>query len=123
MVTKTKKYNHVTPLLYKLHWLPIQYRIDYKIILLCFKALNNIAPVYISELLEYKKPTGYNLRNEFELFEPRTNLVTYGDRAFSSIAPKLWNKLPLDLKNITELDKFKTELKTYLFKKAFKCNS
>ena len=123
MVTQTKKYDHVTPLLYKLHWLPMQYRIDYKIILLCFKALNNLAPVYISELLEYKKPTGYNLRNEFELFEPRTNLVTYGDRAFSSIAPKLWNKLPLDLKSITNLDKFKTELKTYLFKKAFKCNS
>ena len=71
MVTQTKKYDHVTRLLYKLHWLPIQYRIDYKIILLCFKALNNLAPVYISELLEYKKPTGYNLRNEFELFEPR----------------------------------------------------
>ena len=123
MVTQTKKYDHVTPLLYKLHWLPIQYRIDYKIILLCFKALNNLAPVYISELLEYKKPTGYNLRNEFELFEPRTNLVTYGDRAFSSIAPKLWNKLPLYLKSITKLDKFKTELKTFLFKKAFKCNS
>ena len=50
MVTQTKNYDHVTPLLYKLHWLPIQYRIDYKIILLCFKALNNLAPVYISEL-------------------------------------------------------------------------
>ena len=49
--------------------------------------------------------------------------MTYGDRAFSSIAPKLWNKLPLDLKSIAKLDKFKTELKTYLFKKDFKCNS
>ena len=45
----------------------------------------------MSELLEYKKPTGYNLRNEFGLLEPRTNLVTCGDRAFYLIAPKLWN--------------------------------
>ena len=45
-----------------------------------------MAPVYISDLLQYKKPSGDSLRNEFELFEPRTKLVTYGDRAFSSIA-------------------------------------
>ena len=107
MVAKTKKYDHVTPLLYKLHWLPISYRIDYKIILLCFKALNNLAPVYISEMLHHKEPTGYNLRNELELVEPRTKLISYGDRAFSSIAPRLWNKLPHSLKQITKLDKLK----------------
>ena len=121
MVTKPKKYDHATPLLYKLHWLSISYRIDYKIILLCFKALNNLAPVYISEMLHHKEPTGYNLRNELELVEPRTKLISYGDRAFSSIAPRLWNKLPHSLKQITKLDKFKKDLKTYLFEKAFKC--
>ena len=121
MVTKTKKYDYVTPLLYKLHWLPISYNIDYKIILLCFKALNNLAPVYVSEMLHHKEPTGYNLGNELELVEPRTKLISYGDKAFSSIAPRLWNKLPHSLKQITKLDKFKKDLKTYLFEKAFKC--
>ena len=120
MVTKTKKYDHVTPLLYKLHWLPISYRIDYKIILLCFKALNNLAPVYISEMLQHKEPTGNNLRNELEPVEPRTKLISYGDRAFSSIAPRLWNKLPHSLKQITKLDKFKKDLKTYLFEKLLR---
>jgi len=80
-----------------------------------------MAPVYISDLLQYKKPSGDSLRNEFELFEPRTKLVTSGDRAFSSIARRLWNKLPCYLKTISKLDKFKKELKTYLFKKTFNC--
>ena len=64
---------------------PIHYTIDYKVLLLCVKALNNIAQVYMSDLLKYKKPSGYSLRNKLELFEPRTKLETYGDRAFSSI--------------------------------------
>ena len=54
MVTKTKKYDHDTPLLYKLHWLPILWRIDYKILVLCFKALKNLAPVYISMTLTFQ---------------------------------------------------------------------
>ena len=53
------------------------------------------------------------------LVEPRTKLKSYGDRAFSSVAPRLWNKLPDDLKCITKLAKFKKDLKTYLFKLAF----
>ena len=54
MVTKTKKYDHVTPLLHKLHWLPTLWRIDYKILVLCFKALKNLAPVYISMTLTFQ---------------------------------------------------------------------
>ena len=41
--------------------------------------------VYKSELLHYKEPTSYNLRNELQPVEPRTKLVSYGDRAFPSI--------------------------------------
>ena len=128
MVTKTEKYDRITQLLYKLHWLPIRYKTDYKIILLldqvrlrtevlpdrpgfklmtarswqylschwdarsnhlaisdfCYKALNNL--VYKSELLHYKELTGYNLSNELEPVEPRTKLVSHGNRAFPSIA-------------------------------------
>ena len=68
----------------------ISYRIDYKTVLLCFKALNNLASVYISEMLQYKESTGYNLGKGLDLVEPRTKLKSYGDRAFSSIAPRLW---------------------------------
>ena len=50
---------------------------------------------------------------------PKSRLRTYGDRAFSVVAPRLWNQLPLELKGVTYVDQFKMQLKTYLFKLAY----
>ena len=44
---------------------------------------------------------------------------TLGARSFSAAAPKLWNGLPVELRQATSLDSFKSKLKTYLFKKYF----
>lgn len=71
--------------------------------------------LYLSELLEYKR-TPHSLRSEIkkELKEPKT-CTTYGDRAFSVEAPKLWNKLPDHIRSTTEINIFKSKLKTHLF--------
>ena len=45
--------------------------------------------------------------------------ITLGDRSFKAAAPKLWNKLPSDLRNLSNLSAFKSQLKTYLFRLAF----
>ena len=50
---------------------------------------------------------------------PKSRLKTYGDRAFSVAAPKLWNELPLDLRSLVTINLFKKHLKTDLFKKAY----
>ena len=50
---------------------------------------------------------------------PMTRLKTYGDRAFSAAAPRLWNQLRLELRGVTSVDQFRTQLKTYLFKLAY----
>ena len=71
MVTRTKSGEHIASVLKRLHWLPVCCGIQYKIILLCFKALNNIAPMYLSELLEYKEPSRYNLRQRNELLNQK----------------------------------------------------
>ena len=39
-LTCTKRCDHITPILAALHWLPVSFRIDFKILLLVFKALN-----------------------------------------------------------------------------------
>ena len=62
LVTKSKKHDHVTPLLAKLHWLPIKDRILFKILLLTFKALHNKGPIYLKELLKLYEPPR-NLRS------------------------------------------------------------
>ena len=122
LVVGLPRFCHITPVLCDLHWLPIRYRINFKILLLTFKCLHGLAPKYLSDLLTVSKPSRYNLRNHMgTLLTPASVKfkVTLGDRAFKSSAPKLWNSLPLSIRNIQSLNKFKAQIKTYLFKLAF----
>ncbi len=48
ILTRSRKYDHITPILQSLHWLPIKFRISYKISLLAYKALNDLAPAYLT---------------------------------------------------------------------------
>ena len=54
VVSGSKKYDHITPVLKDLHWLPIRKRIEFKILLLTFKCMQGCAPLYLRELLQYK---------------------------------------------------------------------
>ena len=51
LVTKTRKYEHITPVIINLHWLPIQYRIEFKLLLLIYKSLHGLAPSYLTDKL------------------------------------------------------------------------
>ncbi len=55
----------------KLHWLPIQQRIEYKVLLLTYKVLNSLAPVYQSDLLQCRVDWGYTSDNILLLVEPK----------------------------------------------------
>ena len=92
--------NILSPILQQLHWLPVKFRIDFKILMLTYKALNNQAPDYISELLTLYKPSRA-LRSSCQmlLVVPKTKTKLYGDRSFAASAPILWNALPVDIKN------------------------
>ena len=120
LITGTRKSEHITPVLATLHWLPVCFRVDFKILLLTYKALNNMAPPYLTELLEPHIP-GRLLRsaNQALLVVPRTNRVTKGDRAFAARAPRLWNNLPLEIRIAGSLAVFKTKLKTHFYREAF----
>ena len=120
IVTFTKKTDYITPVLCKFHWLPVQYRIIFKILLLVYKGLNGLAPAYISELLHYRTSSRLlRFASQRLLSIPRTSLKTYGDRAFSAAGPKLWNELPLSLRSSNTLAVFKKDFNTNLFKLAF----
>ena len=119
VLTKTRKFDHITPILTNLHWLPVHYRIQYKTLLLTWKGLNNMAPSYITELLTpYTLTRSLRSSDKSLLVVPRTK-SSLGDRAFSVVAPKLWNSLPTDLRQATSLHHFKRELKTFLFNNAY----
>ena len=113
IVSKTKKSQHITPVLRSLHWLPIRERIVFKLLLLTYKALNGQAP---SDLLTKYKPSR-NLWSgtKYLLTVPRSNTKSYGDRSFQVFVAELFNKLLMELKTAVSTNSFKAQLKTYLF--------
>ena len=90
---------HITPTLINLHWLPIKSRIKYKILLLVYKSIHGEGPSYLASLLEeYHPPRSLRSAAQSLLSEPRVH-KKYGDRAFSVAGPKLWNGLPIEIRN------------------------
>ena len=119
IVTLTRKINHITPVLKSLHWLPVEYRSKFKILLLVFHCLRGSAPEYNSALFKHYNP-GRHLRssNSSLLVVPKTN-TSWGDRSFAHAGSTLWNELPQPLKDVSTVNSFKSSLKTYLFLQAF----
>ena len=93
-----------TPLLRKLHWLPVARRIQYKILLLCYKITHRQVPFYLRDLLPSYQPTRC-LRSSTSnsLVVPRTRGKA-GDAAFAVAAPRLWNTLPYALKCVVSIN-------------------
>ncbi len=116
VLTRTRKYDHISPVMSTLHWLPIKHRIDFKILLITYKALNGLAPQYLSELLShYSPPRPLRSQNSGNLIIPRISKSTAGGRSFFYLAPKLWNNLPNTFQEGDTLSQFKSRLKTHLF--------
>ena len=120
VVALKSKYDSITPVLIDLHWLPVNSRIEFKILVLVWKALNGIGPSYIRDLLTLYCPARM-LRScdNMNLCIPKTRLKTYGDRAFSVAAPKLWNRLSVQIKSSKTLASFKQQLKSKLFQVVY----
>ncbi len=120
VLTRTRKYDHISLVLSTLHWLPIKHCIDFKILLITYKALNGLAPQYLSELLSHYSPSRpLRSQNSGHLIIPRISKSTASGRSFSCLAPKLWNNLPNTVREADTLCQFKSRLKTHLFNLAY----
>ena len=118
LVTCSSKYDHITPLLQQLHWLPVSYRVVFKILLLVYKARHGLCLGYVYEILQERKSSRVLRSSSLGfLATPTSRTKTHGDRTFSSsdCAPKLWNGLPNHVRDFGTLPLFKKNLKTYLF--------
>ena len=112
LIKKIPLRERITPALMELHWLPMKARIIYKICLLTYKALKFGEPKY---LYEYLVP-----------FELETSVTVTsrcsGERSFQYSAPRLYNKLPVEIKDSENINQFKKRLKTYLFGESYDMN-
>ncbi|KAL2097497.1 hypothetical protein ACEWY4_006704 [Coilia grayii] len=119
VLTRTKRSDHITPVLRSLHWLLVSYRIDFKALLLVFKSLNRTGPNYLLDMFHlYTTTRSLRSLHKNLLVEPAVR-TKCGEAAFSCYAVKLWNRLPEDIKNAPTVGSFKSRLKTKLFSDAF----
>ena len=104
---------------YKLDWLPIRVRTEYKILLLVFKCLNNMAPKYLENLLCINNGEGISRNlcsnDAVVLIVPYVKNKTFAASSFSVQGPIWSNRLLASLQNLKTLENFKTGLKTHLF--------
>lgn len=120
ILTGSRKYDHITPVLRSLHWLPVQQRIKFKSLVIVYKTVNGMSPGYLQELLQpYVPPRNLRSQSCHLLTVPFTNSNLVMTRAFSYYGPRLWNELPQDFKSTPSLNVFKRKLKTHLFIEYF----
>ena len=122
LVLSRRKSDSSKQSLHDLHWLPIKTRIEFKILTYMFNCSIGNAPAYLTELLS-TPISKRNLRSSASSIGcfnvPFNKKRTFSDRSFGTVGPKLWNNLPLSLRQCTSIDTFKKQLKTYFFDDFF----
>lgn len=121
IVCNIRKFDHITPHMYDLHWLPIKMRVRFKVLLLTYRAYNGMAPAYLCDLVKPYVPgrSGLRSENQCQLERTVTRLKSYGDRSFQFAAIHEWHCLPQNIRESKSLEIFKKDLKTHLFKLAY----
>ena len=120
ILTRSNRQDSITPVLYALHWLPIEQCVKFKVLILVYKAVNNLAPPYLSELLQpYVPSRGLRSSDQTLLKVPFTTSSLIQTHAFCVAGPRLFNDLPCAIRSAPSLTIFKQKLKTYLFKQHY----
>ncbi len=115
ILTRTRTSEHITPVLRSLHWLPVTFRIDFKVLLVVYKSLNGLGPKYIVDMLTKYKPNRALLLSQLDI--PRVH-TKQGESAFL-LWIRSWNQVPEEIRCAKTLATFKSRLKTHLFSCAF----
>ena len=102
-----------------LHWLPVQYCIQFKLALLAFNARNNNTPLYLLCLFHNYVP-GRSLRSsQSNLLCVPSHKLNFGACSFRVAVPTVWNLLPADILACTFYGSLIHQLKTFCFNNAF----
>ena len=127
VVTRSSKFSHIIPQLNKLHWLPVRYRVQFKIGLITYKILTQGQPVYLRGLIHPYTSFRNTRRSTPKLkflhtptFDHRVHKsIKHFSNSFSHYAPAFWNSFPLHVRNNPSVASFRKHLKIHLFSSSF----
>jgi hypothetical protein len=106
-------------LLNQLHWLPVDYRIKFKLATITYNVIHSSEPAYLRSLLESHAPARSLRSSSTNLLHVPLVRSVFGSRGFSVAAPTTWNSLPPSLRTCTSLSSFRRHLKAHYFSQAF----
>ena len=121
---RLRDHDSMSSALMELHWLPVDKRIEYMLLIYTYKALYGMVPGYLCKLVvPYAPRTVLRSAESNLLTVPPWKPGTYGSRSFVRASANLWNSLRGErtacLKNSPTVESFKINLKTYLFCERF----
>ena len=122
IVTRRSRFDHISPVLKDLHWLPVHRRVQFKTLLYTYEAIHKQAPGYLSDMVSVRVPTrALRSASTIVLAVPsRTETKTkFRERHFKYSSSTLWNDLPIEIRNAPSLAIFKTLLNRHLFLHSF----
>jgi hypothetical protein len=119
IVMKQKKFDHITPSLIHLHWLPIRQRVTFKIATIAHKLLHTHRPAYLCDLVSDYLPVRQLRSSDQRLLTVSRTRTVLASRAFKHSAVEIWNNLPDDIRKCDSLYSFRSQLKTLFFRDAF----
>ena len=108
LISKRKKHESVSDVLIDLHWLPVEQRIIFKVLVFTYKIINNLAPECLKTLITVNRADETLLNNVYMD-------SNYGRRSFTYSAPRFWNALPKHIRISANIDIFKKRTKHLLF--------
>ena len=124
LVFGSSRSDHVTPTLIQLHWLPVSYRIKFKLCCLVHAINYGRSPAYLTETVQSVGASrsrcglrsSSTLSMDYSLPWLRTK---FGERAFSHAGPATWNALPDQIRTVADPVKFRKLLKSHYFSQTF----
>ena len=119
VVLKTPRLTSSEPMLASLHWLPVAYRIQYKLAMISCKALTIGQLTYLADLLHRRAAVRLTRSSNPDSLVVPSIRTKMASRAFSHAAPTIWNNLPHNVRETTSINSFRTRLKTFYLKSAY----
>ena len=122
LVLRVDRRSHITPALRELHWLPVKYRIKFRVAVFMHQVTAQRCPSYVADLVAFSTPDSQRLSlrsastNAGVIRRTRTE---FGRRAFAVCGPDIWNNLPPSLRTTTSHSAFRRSLKTNFYNLAF----
>jgi len=119
VVLRAGKFEHITPALIDLHWLPVKQRVVYKQALITFNVLHNDSPLYLRDLLTMYTPSRNLRSSSHHLLSVGYMRTVSASRCYKHSAATIWNALPHDVRDCVSVSVFKRRLKSHLFSIAY----